>query len=85
MEPIGNTYRSHRGFVLVDTLGRAQSRRDDRRVLYPALTLEVIIVTANHFIFDAVFGVAALTLAIVLTGHRPPTDSDNPNDKVTLS
>ena len=65
---------------------------EERRVVvtiavfvYPALTLEVIIVTANHFIFDAVFGVAALTLAIVLTGHRPPTDSDNPNDKVTLS
>jgi PAP2 superfamily len=52
-------------------------------VLYPTLTLIVIIATANHFVLDAVAGAFAFAVAIVLCG--PVWDRVRPLSRQVIS
>jgi hypothetical protein len=60
-------------------------------ILYPVLTVTVIVVTANHYFLDAVGGFLILGIgyaaARVLTraGRRNPPDGDRPPDPVLTS
>ena len=53
----------------------AKSRVRIVALCYPALTLMVVIATANHFVLDAVAGLAVLLLAVVLTLGPRRTDA----------
>jgi hypothetical protein len=64
------------------SLGSVTQRRTTRLLayIYPLLTFIVIIVTANHFVLDAVFGAAIVAIGFAVTArrsHRPtsPTTS----------
>lgn len=81
----------HFGWALVVAIGLITVTRSPRRWLWlahPALTLFVIVATANHYWIDAIVATALLTLALLLVRRpasparpastTPPTDASTP-------
>lgn len=68
------------------TLWRCASRVWQRvvGVVYPTLTLLVIIATANHYVLDAVGGVVAFLLAVVLVRRVAPRRVTEPYPQAAL-
>ena len=80
----------HFGWALMLAIGLIAATRSRARawwLLHPAVTLLVIVGTANHYWFDALAAAALLALALLLVPppHRRRSDDERPLPPLTLA